>query len=179
MHFRDELLFELGPLSNDWSLGLASAAILDATSVDRLRMHVAGDGDGRSSDIFEGPEWIDTIWQTLVSAVEMANSSYFRFDLAGVIGLEEPRFVTLRQGATSGEEGLGLLPSDSRRKITALVCLEVSGPSRTIVNRLSGRAVELAPGDIVMTPSYCPIAMGDVRDSGVFVAFHAFGPAFR
>lgn len=167
----NDLLVAIGPLGNDWSLGLATAEVFDAETAAHLRALLECSEPER--------EAIDGYLLRVVTALEAANTNYFRFELVGAIAPGEPTEVTLDSGLTTSDLRLGLIPGEPRRKLIALITVAVSGDSVELVNQQSGRATTVRPGHVVVTPAYCSLTLPTDDASATFLACHAFGPAFR
>jgi len=123
---------------------------------------------------------VNELLRVAVGAVEVANSSYFRFRVETAVDDAEPRLVELTPSADSRSLGLGLQKESSTRKIVALVILDVVGEGVRLTLDAWDKTVDAAPGQIVMFPAYGSVRVDAGPGSAVRVAaFHAFGPAFQ
>jgi len=163
----DHLLRALPPLANDWVLGVASAVGVIPDRGEALARAVAAGDD--ATDLLE----------PIVAAVATANSTYFRFELDGLLDADEPRLVTLTSGRSTLDLGLGLRSDRPTRKLTALLVVEVEGAARLVVAP-EGKTIDLVPGTVVVLPSYCAATLDAPDDaSATLVAVHALGRSFR
>ena len=166
----DRLVRRLPPMSNEWSLGLASGRALDEAGVARLVATLEG-GD---------PAELQEQLAVVVAAIETANSSYFRFDIESAVDDAEPVVLRLTPTRDTRAVGLGLDREHSTRKLVAMVVLAVDGDGVHLVVEGQERSTEAVPGSIVMFPAYCNVRVVGAEAAAVEVAAcHAFGPAFR
>lgn len=164
-------LFDIAPLANEWVLGIASAPIFSNDQCRLLTERLAT-GDALSDDTSE-------LLRAVCVAVEHANHQYFRFSVDGIIAPGEPSLVKLTPGAGLKQLDIGLSSQVSIRKISALVVLSVKGELEITVAS-TGRTTSLAPGLIVMAPSYVDLVVGGTEGASAWVAaLHAVGPAFQ
>lgn len=167
-----QIFRELGPLTNPWVVGLATAQLLDDAAANQLASLAA---NGFSPD-----SQVDRLLASAVMAIEEANSSYFRFELDGVCAPGEPQLVTLQPGQSTSAIDLGLSASQPDRKLTVLLVLPPVDDAPTLHHDQSEKSAQLSPGQIVMTPSYCSLSLGpDAASAASFVAVHAVGRSFR
>ena len=166
----DRLIIPLPPMTNSRILGLASAAVVDPDSASQLRSALEG---GTTDEV-------QRLASPAAQALHGANSEYFRFDLSGAIGADEPKLIGFGPGLSMRRLGLGLHPDRSDRKLVALLVLATTGANPRLVLDQPNKSVDAAPGLLVMVPSYCDLAFTGDEDGQVTVAaFHAFGRAFR
>lgn len=157
-------------MTNDWVLGMASAIAFDTEWVNEVLLHLQSEEHSEVQRLIEQS----------ADAIHVANSDYFRFNVDGVVGIDEPMMITMSTDESTATLGLGLSSGHSDRKLLALVILRVEGTSPTI--RLDGhdKSVAAQPGQLVVVPSYCSLSFGsEGPGSVVAAAFHAFGRAFR
>ncbi len=166
----DRLVRRLPPMSNEWSLGLASGRALDDVGVARL-VAVLEEGE---------PAALQEQLAVVVAAVETANSNFFRFDIETAVDDDEPAVLRLTPTQDTRAAGLGLDREHSTRKLVAMVVLAVDGDGVQLVVEGQERATDAVPGSIVMFPAYCNVRVVGSEAAAVDVAAcHAFGPAFR
>lgn len=167
-----QLFRELGPLTNPWVVGLASAQLFDESSANQLRL-LADNG-------FTAGDELDDVLAAAVMAVEEANSSYFRFELDGACTPDEPRLVTLQPGESTSSLDLGLSAGQPDRKLTVMIVLPPLDGTPTLHHDQSEKTVQLVPGQILMTPSYCSLSLDEAAPAAVsFAALHSVGRSFR
>lgn len=166
----EQLMRRMPAMTNDWSMGLASGVALTGEEA-RSYGHALERGDREAAREKE---------EALVRAIETANSAYFRFDLEGAIGIDEPSLLDFPLGQTSRDLGLGLTPDYSIRKLVALLVVGANGSDLSIEMDGIEKSTEVAVGRIILFPSYCSVSLRGSESSRLSVAaFHAFGPAFR
>lgn len=166
----DRLVRAFPPMTNDWVLGMASVQAFHPAWASAILDHL------RSGERAEAQRLIEQS----ADALHTANSDYFRFDLDGMVGIDEPALITMSPAESTQNMGLGLAPGYSDRKLLALVVLAVDAPSAAI--RLDGheKSVVASPGLLVVVPAYCSLRLECDGDGSVeCAAFHAFGRAFR
>ena len=171
----EDLLYGLAPLANDRAIGTASVELLDLESVSVLHRAFGTNGVGT-----EDPA-VDALLRAVLAAVEAANSNFFRFDIRGAIAPDEPRLIQMRYLESTRTQGLGLTAADSRRKLLAVVVLDIgrsSGVEIGLTNELSSVTVSATPGSVITTPAYCSLVLSTPGSILDVLAFHCFGPAF-
>lgn len=157
-------------MTNEWVLGMASAHAFDPAWANTVLEHL------RSGERAEAQQLVEQS----ADALHVANADYFRFDLEGMVGVDEPALITMSPTESTQDMGLGLAPGFSDRKLLALVVLAVDAPLATIRVEGNEKSVVAAPGLLVIVPAYCSLRLECDGDGSIeAAAFHAFGRAFR
>lgn len=166
----DRLISPLPPMTNPWVLGLATAQVIDAETTSRILSTLES---GLTDEV-------QALIDPAVHALHLANAEYFRFDLSGAVGADEPKLIRFERETSLRRVGLGLQPDTSDRKLVALLVLAVTGADARLVLDQPPKSTAPQPGMLVVVPAYCDLVFDGDEDGRITVAaFHAYGRAFR
>lgn len=167
----------LPPPGNPRIHGLASGRVLSPDEAAAL----AGAFDPVGGAAASGADVrLDDVVDQLAAMTAQANTEYFRFELTGVVGEGEPRFLHVAESGSLADYDVGLTGDESTRKLVVLLALAIDGTTAddaTIDLPVAGKSNPLKPGMAYVWPAFLDATWS--APNGVhLLVLHAHGPAF-